>query len=77
MMKYSAYTWNLVQALESASTASCKTPATFIDFIRPDNQPEKSKEPRNQIQLAANRIVLLWSTHTEPRAKRGRLGTKS
>ena len=28
-----------MQALESASPASCKTPATFIDSIRPNNQP--------------------------------------
>ena len=34
-MKYSTYTWDLVQALESASPAPCKTPATFIDSIRP------------------------------------------
>ena len=33
----STYTWDLVRALESASPASCKTPATFIDSIRPNN----------------------------------------
>ena len=32
-MKYSTYTWNLVQALESASPASCKTPATFVFML--------------------------------------------
>ena len=64
MMKYSTYTWDPVRALESASHASCKTPATFIDFIRQNNYPEKSKEPRNQIQLHTNRIVLPWSTYT-------------
>ena len=35
---------------------------------------KKNKEPRNQIQLLTNRIVL--PTYTEPRAKRGRLGTQ-
>ena len=75
MMKESAYTWDLVRALESASPASCKTPATFIDFICPNNQRGKNKESRNEIQLSANRIALPWPTYTEPRAKRGGLGT--
>ena len=74
IMKYSTYTWDLVQALEVTSPASCKTPATFIDSICPNNQPEKCKGPRNEIKLTTNRIVLPWSTHTEPRALRGRLG---
>ena len=34
MMIYSIYTRDLVRVLESASSASCKTPATFIDSIR-------------------------------------------
>ena len=55
MMIYSTYTWDLVQALESASSASCKTPATFIDFIRPNDQPEKSKESRNEIHKRGDR----------------------
>ena len=76
MMKYSTYTWDLVQALESASPASCKTAAAFIDSIRPSNQPEKSKERRNEIQLPINHILLPWSTYTELRAKRGRLETQ-
>ena len=70
------YTWDLVQALESTFPASCKTLAVFIDPIHPNNQPEKSKEPGNYIQLPTNHIVLPWSTYTEPRAKRGRLGTQ-
>ena len=45
MMKYSTYTWDLVRTLESASPASCKTPATFIDTIRPNKKPEKTKNP--------------------------------
>ena len=76
MMKYSTYTWDLVKALESASHASCKTPAIFIDSIRLNNKPEKSKEPRNEIQLPTNRIVMSRSTYTEPRVERGRLGTQ-
>ena len=39
MTKYSTYTWHLIQALESASPASCKTPATSIDFVHLNNQP--------------------------------------
>ena len=75
MMKQSTYTWDLVRALEAASPASCKTPATFIDSIHPNNQlGKKNKESRNEIQLPTNRIVLPWPTYTEPRAKRGRLG---
>ena len=76
MMIYSTYTWDLVQALESASLASCKTPATFIDSILPNIEPEKSRESRNEIQLPTNRTALPWSSYTEPRAKRGRLGTQ-
>ena len=77
MVKYSTYTWDLVRALDSASPASSKTPATFIDSIRQNNKLEKGKEPRNEIQLPTNRIVLPWSTYTEARAKRGKLGTQS
>ena len=49
-----------MRAFESASPASGKTPATFIDSIRPNNKPEKGKEPRNEIQLPTNGIVLSW-----------------
>ena len=76
MMKYSTQTWDLVQAFESASPASSKTTATFIDSIHPNNKPEKSKERRNQIELLTNRIVLPLSMYTEPRAKRDRLVTQ-
>ena len=76
MMKYSTYTWDLVWALEAASPASCKTPATFIDSTHPNSSPEKSKEPRNEIQLPTNCTVLPWTTYREPRAKTGRLGTQ-
>ena len=37
------YTWNLVQALQLASPAFCKTPFTFIDSIYQNNQPGKNK----------------------------------
>ena len=65
-----------MRALESASPASCKISATFIDSIRPNNEPGKNKESRNEIEPSANRIILPWSTYAEPRAKRGRLGTQ-
>ena len=76
MMKYSTYAWDLVSALKSQSPASCKTPATFIDSIRPSNKPEKGKESKNKIQLPTNRILLPWSRYTKLRAKRGRLRTQ-
>ena len=44
-MKYSTYNWDLVQALVSVSTASCKTPAPFIDSIHPNINQKKSKTP--------------------------------
>ena len=37
---------------------------------------KKNKEPRNEIQVQTNRIVLPWPMYTQPRAKRGRLGTQ-
>ena len=61
-------------ALESASPPSCKTPATFNH--PPKHIARKNKEPRNEIQLPTNHIVVPWSTYTEPKAKRGRLGTQ-
>ena len=76
MVRYSTYTEDLVQALESASPASQETPSTFIDSIHPNDKPEKSKEPRKGIQLPTNCIVLPWPTYIEPRAKRRRLGTQ-
>ena len=41
-----------------------------------NSQPRKNEELKNEIQLPTNRIVLLWPTYTEPRAKRGTLGTQ-
>ena len=57
MVKYSTYTWDLVPTLKLASPAFYKRQTTFIDSIRVNNQPEKSKETRNEIQLPTNRIV--------------------
>ena len=57
MMKYSTYTGNLMWAVESASPASCKTPAKFIDFICPNNQARQSKDTRNGFQLQTNCFV--------------------
>ena len=54
--------------LESASPASCKTPATFIDSIHPNNQQGKNKESRNEIQLPTNRTVLPCPTYTKAKA---------
>ena len=76
MMIYSTYTWDLVRALEPASLASSQTPATFIDLIWVNNQQEKSKESRNEIQLPTNHIVLPWPTYKEPMAKKGSLETQ-
>ena len=63
MMKYSTYTWDLVQALESASPASCKTPATFIDSNGQKKQPGRNKESRNEIHLPTNHII--WRNKEE------------
>ena len=38
MILYSFHTWDLVRAVESASSASCKTPATYIDSILLNNR---------------------------------------
>ena len=40
---YSTHTWDLLRALESVSPASCKTPATSIDSIRPNNHLRRNK----------------------------------
>ena len=43
MMKQLTHTWDLVQTLESASPASCKTPATVIDSICPKQSTKKEQ----------------------------------
>ena len=70
MMKYLIYTWDLVWALESASPCLLQE-SSHIYWFHPSKQTEKSKEPRNEILLSINRIVVPWSTNTEPRTKRG------
>ena len=76
----STYTWDLVRALESASPASCKTPATFTDSIRPNKQAEKTKNPEmrfNFQQIVSYCLGLrtqsqgLRQVDLEPRPKRG------
>ena len=77
MMKYSTYTWDLVQALESASPASCKTPATFIDST---TNLKKAKNPEmrfNSQQIASYCLGLctqnpgIREVDLEPSPKRG------
>ena len=58
-------------ALESATPASCKIPATFIDSIRPNNQPIKNKESRNEIQLPRSVYTGLKEVDLEPSPKTG------
>ena len=58
MMKHSTCTCDLLPTLESASPASCKTPATFIDSRCQNDKPEKGEEPRNENQLPTNCIIL-------------------
>ena len=59
----------MVQVLQSASPASCKTSSTFIDSIRPDNQLRKNKESKIEIQLPTNCIVLPWPSTQNPGLK--------
>ena len=54
MMKYSSYTWDLVPALESASPASWKTPATLIPSAQTINQ-NKAKNP--EMRFSSQQIV--------------------
>ena len=55
----------LVQAPESASPASCKTPLTFIDSLHPNNYKEKNNTgSRNEIQLPTN-LSCCFSLHTQ------------
>ena len=72
--------WDLVQALESASSAFCKTLAVFIDSICPNNHLRRKRKLWKEIKLSTNHVVLPWPTYTEPRAnhitKNTKLGTK-
>ena len=79
-MKYSPYTWDLVLAIESASPASSKTPVTFIDSIRPNDNQKKAENA--EIRFSSQQIVsYCLGLHTqnpglrqvdlEPSSKRG------
>ena len=48
---YSTHTCDLARALESASSASWKTPATSIDFTRPNNHPWRNEKSWKKIKL--------------------------
>ena len=76
----STHTWDLVQALESASPASCKTPAKSIDSIRPNNhlrRNKKSEKRSNTQQIVSYCLGLrtqnpgLREVDLEPSPKRG------
>ena len=56
MMKYSTYTWDLVRALESASSASCKTPAIFTVPSAQTINHKKAKNP--EMRFNSQQIVL-------------------
>ena len=74
MMENSTYTWDLMQALESASPARHQL-RPLIPSIQTINQ-EEAQNPKND-QLQRNCIILPWPKYTEPRANKGRLGTQS
>ena len=75
MMKHSTCTWDLISALEPAFPAVCTTRATSIDSIHPNNQSRRKKIFRKKTNLSTKRVILPWSTYTEPRTKRGKLKT--
>ena len=50
-------------------------PHLLIPCAETINQ-EKKKESRDEIKIPKNCFVLPWPTYTEPRTKRGRLGTQ-
>ena len=50
---------------------------SHIYWFHPLKQSGKSQEPKYEIELLANHIVLLWPMYTEPRIKGRRFGTQS
>ena len=76
MMKYSTYTWDLVWILESAPLPPARHQPHLLIPSAQTNSQKKQREPRNEIQLPTNPIVLPWSTFTEPRGHHGRRFTK-
>ena len=60
-MIYSTYTWDLLPPLKSASPASCKTPASSIDSICPNNHTrgnQRSCKKTNSQQIISYCIDL-------------------
>ena len=75
IIKYSPYTWDLVQALKSAIPCLLRETSHIYWFQKP-SQPGKSKESKNEIQLPTNCIVLPWPINTELSPTISRLGTQ-
>ena len=67
-MKYVTNSWDLVQALYSASAGSCKTPVGPIDSIPRNNQPRRNKKSWQKIKLPTIFMAFPWLTYTESRA---------
>ena len=76
----SAHTWDLVRALESASPASCKTPATSHSLHLPKQSSKKKQNPEkrsNTQQIVSYCLGLrtqnpgLREVDLEPSPKRG------
>ena len=59
IMLYSTHTLDLVQVLESASPASCKTAATSIDST-PFTQTIKQEETKNTEKRSNSQQIVLF-----------------
>ena len=62
-MKYSTYTWDLVRAFESASPASCKTPATFIELVELNTHQgsaikQIAVKPQTNVKCTAGKMLM-------------------
>ena len=55
--------WDLALAVDSASPASCKTPATPVSSICPNNCPTTNKKNLKNDQLPNDHIVLACPTY--------------
>ena len=73
MLKYLTYTSDLPLSQHPLPSARHQSHSLILS-AQTINQ--KKTEPRNQVQHPTNHIILSCSTYTEPRAKRGRLGTQ-
>ena len=65
MMLYSTHTWELVQALDSASPASCKAPATTTDFISRNNHLPRNRKIVNKDQTPKKIVSYYLGLHTQ------------